>query len=135
MDIVKGGTKPSRIAPKEYFTGPVFQDPLIEAQSPSAVNSTYVTFGPGGRTGWHTHPLGQMLFIVSGIGRVQSWGGPVREVRAGDVVWFAPGEKHWHGAAPGNAMVHLAIQESKDGKFIEWQELVSDEQYNQPPQA
>jgi quercetin dioxygenase-like cupin family protein len=135
MDIVKSGSKPTRIAPKEYFTGPVFQDPLLEAKAPSAVNSTYVTFGPGGRTGWHTHPLGQMLFIVSGTGRVQAWGGPVREVKPGDVVWFAPDEKHWHGASPTNSMVHLAVQESKDGKFIEWGDPVTDEQYAKAPEA
>jgi quercetin dioxygenase-like cupin family protein len=135
MDVIKSGSRPTRIAPKEYFTGPVFQDPLIEAKSPSAVNSTYVTFGPGGRTGWHTHPLGQMLFIVSGTGRVQAWGGPVREVKPGDVVWFAPNEKHWHGASPANTMVHLAVQESKDGKFIEWGDPVTEEQYAKAPEA
>jgi quercetin dioxygenase-like cupin family protein len=135
MDVIKGGSRPTRVAPKEYFTGPVFQDPVIEAAEPSRQRATYVTFGPGGRTGWHTHPLGQTLYIVSGTGRVQAWGGPVREVRAGDVVWFAPNEKHWHGASPAHAMVHLAMQEALNGTFIEWGDLVTDEQYARAPEA
>jgi quercetin dioxygenase-like cupin family protein len=135
MDIVKGGSRPTRVAPKEYFTGTVMQDPVIEAPEPARLRSTLVTFTPGARTAWHTHPLGQTLLIVSGTGRVQAWGGPVRQVRAGDVVWFAPGEKHWHGASPANAMVHVAMQEAKDGSYVDWLEHVSDEQFARAPEA
>jgi quercetin dioxygenase-like cupin family protein len=135
MDIVKGGSRPTRVAPKEYFTGTVMQDPVIEAPEPARLRSTLVTFTPGARTAWHTHPLGQTLLIVSGTGRVQAWGGPVREVRAGDVVWFAPGEKHWHGASPANAMVHVAMQEAKDDSYVDWLEHVSDEQFARAPEA
>jgi quercetin dioxygenase-like cupin family protein len=135
MEVIKGGSRPTRIAPKEYFTGPVFQDPVIAATEPSHQNATYVTFGPGGRTGWHSHPLGQTLYIISGTGRVQAWGGPVREVRAGDVVWFAPNEKHWHGASPTHTMVHLAMQESLNGSFIEWGDPVTEEQFAKAPEA
>lgn len=135
MDIVKGGTRPTRIAPLEYFTGTVLQDPIIQAPAPARVVSTLVTFTPGARTAWHSHPLGQTLFIVSGTGRVQSWGGPVREVRPGDVVWFDPGEKHWHGAAPATGMVHVAIQEAQDGSYADWEEHVSDADYARRPEA
>ena len=135
MDIVKGGSRPTRVAPKEYFTGTVMQDPVIEAPEPARLRSTLVTFTPGARTAWHTHPLGQTLLIVSGTGRVQAWGGPVREVRAGDVVWFAPGEKHWHGASPANAMVNVAMQEAKDGSYVDWHEHVRDEQFARAPEA
>jgi quercetin dioxygenase-like cupin family protein len=135
MDIIKNGSRPTRVAPAEYFTGTVLQDPIIEAPAPARVVSTLVTFTPGARTAWHTHPLGQTLLIVSGTGRVQREGGPVREVRAGDVVWFAPDERHWHGASPTNAMVHVAMQEAKDGSYVAWQEHVSDEQYAKAPEA
>lgn len=104
-------------------------DPLHDAAEPARAGCASVTFEPGARTAWHTHPLGQTLIITSGCGRVQRWGGPVEEVRPGDVVWFAPGEKHWHGAAPTTAMAHIAIQERKDGKVVEWMEKVTDEEY------
>ena len=116
-------------APAEYFTGTVRQDPVIEAADPARVRAVSVTFEPGARTAWHTHPLGQTLIVTAGRGLAQSWGGPVREIRVGDVVWFPPGEKHWHGAAPETAMVHLAIQEALDGKAVDWLEYVTDEQY------
>ncbi|WP_104665719.1 (R)-mandelonitrile lyase [Ensifer adhaerens] len=129
MDIIQGGSRPSMRAPAEYFTGTVRQDPVIEAAAPARVRAVSVTFEPGARTAWHTHPLGQTLVVTAGRGLAQSWGGPVREIRVGDVVWFPPGEKHWHGAAPDTAMVHLAIQEALDGKAVDWLEHVSDEQY------
>jgi len=116
-------------APAEYFTGTVRQDPVIEAADPARVRAVSVTFEPGARTAWHTHPLGQTLIVTAGRGLAQTWGGPVREIRVGDVVWFPPGEKHWHGAAPETAMVHLAIQEALDGKAVDWLEHVTDEQY------
>jgi quercetin dioxygenase-like cupin family protein len=129
MDIYKAGSRPTRRAPTEYFTGAVFQDPIIEAPEPARLRSSRVSFEPGARTFWHTHPFGQVLYVVAGVGRAQSWGGPVREIRAGDVIWFAPGEKHWHGAAPTTTMVHIAMQEAKDGKYVDWQEPVADGQY------
>jgi quercetin dioxygenase-like cupin family protein len=132
MEVFKGGARPTRRAPKEYFTGTVWQDPIIEAPEPARLRSSRVTFEPGARTAWHTHPFGQTLYVVAGTGRAQSWGGAVREIRAGDVVWFAPGEKHWHGAAPTTTMAHVAMQEAKDGKYVEWQEYVSDEDYAKP---
>ena len=129
MDIHPRGSMPSRKMPADWFTGTVWQEPIIEAPEPARLRSAVVTFEPGARTAWHTHPLGQTLYVMSGIGRAQVWGGPVREIRAGDVVWISPGEKHWHGAAPNNAMVHLAMQEARDGKPVEWMEHVSDQQY------
>jgi len=133
MDIHPCGSVPARKMPADWFTGTVWQDPVIEAPAPARVRSAFVRFEPGARTNWHTHPLGQTLYIVSGVARVQVWGGPVREVRAGDVVWFAPGEKHWHGAAPNVAMMHLAMQEAgDDGKHVDWLEPVSDAQYATP---
>jgi quercetin dioxygenase-like cupin family protein len=132
MDIQNCGAAPSRRMSAEYFTGAVWQDPIVEAPAPARVRSAYVRFEPGARTNWHTHPLGQTLCIVSGVGRVQVWGGPLREVRAGDVVWFPPNEKHWHGAGPTTNMVHIAIQEALDGKHVDWLEKVSDEQYKAP---
>jgi quercetin dioxygenase-like cupin family protein len=135
MQITPLGAVKSIRASSNYFTGTVWQDPIIEAPAPAMVRAVTVTFEPGARTAWHTHPLGQTLKIVSGVGRVQSWGGPVREVRAGDVVFFAPEEKHWHGAAPDVAMVHVAIQEAKDGKHVDWLEHVSDAQYAIAPTA
>jgi len=128
MDIRPGGSVPSRKAPPEWFTGTVWQDPVIET-SPPDVRATYVHFEPGARTNWHTHPLGQTLYILAGFGRVQNWGGAVREVRAGDVVWFGPNEKHWHGAGLSTTMAHLAITGVAGGKFVEWLEKVTDEQY------
>jgi quercetin dioxygenase-like cupin family protein len=129
MEIKQGGTRPTRRAPAEYFTGVVWQDPIIEAPAPARLYASYVSFAPGARTHWHTHPLGQTLYVVSGVGRVQSWGGPIREVRPGDAVWFDPGEKHWHGAAPATGMVHVAMQEARDGSYVSWLEPVTDAQY------
>ena len=130
MEIRPCGSQPSRKAPAEYFTGIVWQDPIIEAPAPPpGVRATLVRFDPGARTNWHTHPAGQTLYIVSGAGRVQSAEGKVREVRAGDVVWFPPNVRHWHGAAPSSTMVHIAITEVRDGKFVEWMEKVTDAQY------
>jgi quercetin dioxygenase-like cupin family protein len=107
----------------------VWQDPIIDAPAPARVRAARVTFAPGARTNWHTHPLGQTLHVVAGCGLAQSWGGPVRDIRPGDTVWFAPGEKHWHGAGPNSAMVHIAMQEALDGGVVAWLERVTDEQY------
>ena len=130
MEIRRCGSRPSGKGPAEYFTGTVRIDPLFEAATPPGVSGGSVTFEPGARTAWHTHPLGQTLIVTSGAGRVQRWGGPVDEIRPGDVVWIPPGEKHWHGASPTVAMMHIAIQEALDGKVADWLEKVSDEQYN-----
>jgi len=116
MDIKRIGSQPSRMGPEEYFTGTVRVDPLIEAPEPARVRSISVTFEAGARTAWHTHPLGQTLVVTAGCGRVQRWGGPIEEIRPGDVVWIPPDEKHWHGAAPTTAMTHIAIYEAKDSK-------------------
>jgi len=129
MDIKRNGSQPSVKGPAEWFTGTVRIDPLFEAQEPSRTGAAYVTFEPGARTAWHTHPLGQRLIITSGSGRVQREGGPIEEVHPGDVVWFEPGEKHWHGASPSTAMTHIAIQEALNDKAVDWMEQVSDEQY------
>jgi quercetin dioxygenase-like cupin family protein len=129
MDIKRSGSTPSGKAPAEYFTGTVRIDPLFAAQDPARAVGASVTFEPGARTAWHTHPLGQRLIVTSGSGRTQRWGGPIEEIRPGDVVTVGPNEKHWHGAAPTTAMTHLAIQESLDGKAVEWLEKVTDEQY------
>ena len=129
MEIKRIGSEPSRKAPAEYFTGTVRIDPLFQAPEPARASAGSVTFEPGARTAWHTHPLGQTLIIVSGFGRVQREGGPIEEVRPGDVVWFPPGLKHWHGASPTTAMTHIAIQETLNGKNVDWLEKVSDEQY------
>ena len=129
MKIIPVGSVASVIAPESYFTGRVVQTPLISTEAPARLASTLVNFEPGARTVWHTHPLGQTLYVVSGAGRVQSWGGPIREIRAGDVVFFEPGEKHWHGAGPTSAMAHVAMQEGLEGRYVDWLEKVSDEQY------
>ena len=129
MQIARSGSQPSRKGPVEYFTGTVRLDPLFQAPDPARVSGASVTFEPGARTAWHTHPLGQTLIVTFGSGWVQRAGGPVEEIRPGDVVWFSPGEKHWHGAAPTTAMTHIAIQEVLNGKNVEWMEKVSDEQY------
>jgi quercetin dioxygenase-like cupin family protein len=129
MDIRPLGSAPSRRASADSFTGTVWQDPVIETPAPGNVRATLVQFEPGARTNWHTHPAGQTLYIISGFGRVQSFGGKVREVRAGDVVWFPPNEEHWHGASPTTTMSHMAITEVVGGKFVEWLEKVTDEQY------
>ena len=129
MDIKRTGSQPSAKGQPEYFTGSVRIDSLIDAAAPARARGASVTFEPGARTAWHTHPLGQTIIITSGCGLAQRWGGPVEEIRPGDVVWFPPGEKHWHGAAPTTAMTHIAVQEHLNGKAVEWLEQVSDEQY------
>ncbi len=129
MKIIPCGSVATIAAPEAYFTGRVLQTPIIEKEAPARLRATMVSFEPGARTAWHTHPLGQTLFIVSGAGRVQSWGEPVRDIKAGDVISFAPGEKHWHGAGPTTAMTHMAMQEALDGVHADWLEKVSDEQY------
>jgi quercetin dioxygenase-like cupin family protein len=130
MKIVECGATPTRRAPEDYFTGTVWQDRLVAAEAPARVQALIVHFEPGARTAWHTHPLGQTLHVISGKGLAQSWNGPLREIRAGDTVWFEPGEKHWHGAGPDTAMSHIAIQEAQDGKPADWLEKVTDEQYS-----
>jgi quercetin dioxygenase-like cupin family protein len=129
MEIKRSGSAPSGKGPADWFTGTVGIDPLFQASEPARAAGASVTFEPGARTAWHTHPLGQTLIVVAGAGLAGRWGGPVEEIRPGDVVWFPPGEKHWHGASPTTAMTHIAIQEQLDGKAVEWQEKVSDEQY------
>lgn len=129
MEIKRNGSQPSASGPAERFTGAVRIDPLNQATAPARAGCAFVTFEPGARTAWHAHPLGQTLVVTAGSGRVQCWGGPVEEIHPGDVVWIAPGEKHWHGAAPTTAMTHLAIQEYLDGQAAGWMEKVSDEQY------
>src|SRR5436309_6041040 len=118
MDIRRSGSRPSAKGSAEYFTGAVRVDPLFQARSPARVAGASVTFEPGARTAWHTHPLGQTLIVTAGSGLVQRWGGPVEDIRPGDVIWFAPGEKHWHGASPTTAMTHVAVQEKLDGKVV-----------------
>lgn len=130
MEISRVGAKPSAKGPEEYFTGVVRIDPLFDREDPSRVSGANVTFEPCARSAWHTHPAGQTLIVTSGCGRVQRWGGPIEEIRPGDVVLIAPGEKHWHGAAPATAMTHIAIQEKVNGKNVDWLETVSDEQYH-----
>ncbi len=124
MDIKRAGSEPSRKGAAEYFTGTVRIDPLFQAPDPARVGGASVTFEPGARTAWHTHPLGQTLIVIAGLGLAQRWGGEIEQIRPGDVVWFAPGEKHWHGAAPTTAMTHIAIYEN-----VDWMEKVTDEQY------
>ena len=129
MEIKRIGTQESRKGPADWFTGMVRIDPLFQAPEPARVQGANVTFEPGSRTAWHTHPLGQTLIVTAGCGWAQREGGPVEEIRPGDVVWFPPGEKHWHGASPHTGMTHIAIQESLDGKTVEWLEHVTEEQY------
>lgn len=129
MDVRKAGSVARRRGPADWFTGTVFQDPIVAAPAPARVMASTVSFEPGARTAWHTHPLGQTLHVVSGTGLVQSWGEPAHAIAAGDTVWIPPGEKHWHGARPDAAMVHIAIQEQLDGKPVEWLEHVTDRQY------
>jgi len=129
MEIKRSGSQPSNKGPADWFTGTVRIDPLFQAPDPACVAGASVTFEPGARTAWHTHPLGQTLIVTSGLGWAQREGGPIEEIRPGDVVWFAPGEKHWHGASPTAAMTHIAIQEAFNGKVVDWMEQVSDEQY------
>lgn len=135
MDIKKSGTRPQKPGNPDYFTGDVSMEPINDAPTPARVNMARVTFQPAARTNWHTHPFGQTLYVVSGVGRVQSEGGPVREIHPGDVIWFAPGEKHWHGAAPDQEMCHIACQEKDERDLAaDWLEAVSDADYSQKPQ-
>ena len=133
MDIKRSGSQPSAKGPADWFTGSVRIDAPFKGSEPARVGGATVTFEPGARTAWHTHPLGQTLVVLSGAGLVQREGGPVEQIRPGDIVWFAPGEKHWHGAAPTTAMSHIAIAEALDGKVVDWLEKVSDEQYEVQP--
>jgi quercetin dioxygenase-like cupin family protein len=130
MEIKRSGSQPSAKGPADWFTGTVRIDPLFGTNAPARAAGNAVTFEPGARTAWHTHPLGQVLLVMSGYGLAQREGGPIEEIRPGDVVWFQPNEKHWHGASPSTAMAHIAIQEALDGKAVDWMEKVSDEQYH-----
>ncbi|MDZ7363606.1 MAG: carboxymuconolactone decarboxylase family protein [candidate division KSB1 bacterium] len=132
IKITRRGSQPSRLGPAENFTGSVRIDPLFQANAPARAAGSLVTFEPGARSAWHSHPLGQILIVTAGTGRVQRWGDPVDEIRQGDVVWIPPGQKHWHGAAPNSSMAHIAISEALDGKTVEWMEKVSDTQYGAP---
>ena len=129
MEIKRVGSQSSNKGPADWFTGTVRIDPLFPTHEPARAAGNSVTFEPGARTAWHTHPLGQTLIVTAGGGRAQRWGGPIEEIRPGDVVWFPPGEKHWHGAGPTTALTHIAIQEHLNGKAVDWMEQVSDEQY------
>jgi len=131
MVIARAGSQASAKGPAQYFTGSVRVDPLFAARAPSTAAGVAVTFEPGARSAWHTHPAGQVLIVSAGAGRVQQWGGAVQEIRPGDVIWTPPGIKHWHGATATTGMTHIAIQESLGGKNVEWMEKVSDEQYRQ----
>lgn len=135
MDIRPCGSTPSRRGPADWFTGAVWQEPIVDAPEPARLKANLVRFDPGARTAWHTHPLGQTLYVITGCGRAQTLGGPIREIRAGDIVWIPPGEKHWHGGAPLTAMTHIAMQEGLDGVAVEWLEQVSDEDYAATPQG
>jgi 4-carboxymuconolactone decarboxylase len=135
IKITRSGSRPSQQAPAENFTGSVRVEPLFQANAPARAAGARVTFEPGARTGWHSHPLGQILIVTAGTGRVQRWGDPVEEIRQGDVVWTPPGQKHWHGASANTAMTHIAITEQLDGKTVEWMEKVSDAQYLAPIRA
>lgn len=130
MEILQAGSRPSQIAPKENFTGQVRMDPIFMAPDPARVRALTVTFEPGARTAWHTHPLGQILIVTNGKGLIQKEGEQIHEIKPGDVVWFAPGERHWHGAAPDTGMTHIAIQEALDGSNVTWLEHVSDAEYS-----
>jgi quercetin dioxygenase-like cupin family protein len=129
MEIKRAGSQSSSRGSSDWFTGTVRIDPLFQAPDPARVAGASVTFEPGARTAWHTHPLGQTLIVTSGLGWAQRWGGQVEEIRPGDVVWFEPGEKHWHGASPTTAMTHIAIQEALNGKVVDWMEHVTEQQY------
>jgi quercetin dioxygenase-like cupin family protein len=129
MEIKRNGSQPSSKGPEDWFTGAVRVDPLFQRESPARVAGVNVTFEPGARTAWHSHPLGQTLIVTFGSGLVQRWGGAIEKVHPGDVVLFQPGEKHWHGAVPETAMTHIAIHEYLDGKAVDWMEKVTDEQY------
>ena len=133
MKITRLGSQPSAKGPADWFTGTVRIDPLFQTEAPARAAGASVTFEPGARTAWHTHPLGQTLIVTAGVGRVQREGGPVEEIRPGDVIWFSPGEKHWHGASPTTAMTHIAIQEGLDGRVVDWLAHVSDAEYATSP--
>jgi len=133
LSIARAGTQPSQKGPAEHFTGSVRIDPLFQAKESTQASGAYVTFEPGARSAWHTHPRGQTLIVTAGVGRVQIEGGPIEEIRPGDVVWIPPGKRHWHGASPTTAMTHLAVQEHQGGKVVEWMEKVTDEQYLAAP--
>ena len=135
MELKRNGSQPSARGPTEYFTGTVRVDPLFKAPEPARASGAYVTFEPRARSNWHTHPLGRTLVVTSGRGFVQSWGGPIKVIRPGDVVWCPPGEKHWHGASSTTPMTHIAIQEELNGKVVDWMERVSEEQYQHLPSA
>ncbi|CAN5451467.1 cupin domain-containing protein [soil metagenome] len=130
MEIKRVGSQPSGKGPADWFTGTVRIDPLFQPNEPARTAAASVTFEPGARTAWHTHPLGQRLIVTAGCGLVQREGGPIEEIHPGDVVWFTPGEKHWHGATATTAMTHIAIQEQLNGKAVDWMEKVTDEEYN-----
>ncbi len=130
MEIKRNGSQPSAEGPADWFTGKVRIDPLFQPSDPARAGGVNVTFEPGARTAWHTHPLGQTLIVTAGCSWVQRWAGPVEEIRPGDIVWFAPGEKHWHGATTSTAVTHIAIHEYLDGRAVDWLEHVSDEQYH-----
>jgi quercetin dioxygenase-like cupin family protein len=132
LRISRNGSQPATVGAAQNFTGRVRVETPFRADAPARVGGGLVTFEPGARTAWHTHPLGQTLIVTQGVGRVQRWGGPIQEIRPGDVVWIPPGEKHWHGAAPSAGMSHIAISESLDGKTVDWLEHVSDSQYGSP---
>ena len=129
MEIIKNGTQQSVKGPEDWFTGEVRLDPLFSKKDVTKAAGSLVTFEPGARTAWHTHPAGQTLIVISGLGWIQHEGGPIEEIQPGDVIWFEPEEKHWHGASPNKAMSHIAIQEEKDGKVVDWMEKVTEEQY------
>lgn len=133
--IIHRSGRPTLRASSDYFTGTVWQDPIVEAPAPANLRALRVAFEPGARTAWHTHPLGQTIYVTDGVGLVQRDGGPVQVVRAGDVVFFEPNERHWHGASPKVGMVHIAMQEAKDGKHVDWAEHVTDEQYSATPEG
>lgn len=133
IDIRPCGSVPSRRAPASAFTGVVWQEPIIDAPAPALLKANLVTFEPGARTAWHTHPMGQTLYVTVGCGRIQEWDGAVRVIHAGDVIWIPPGVKHWHGAGPDTRMSHIAMQEGQNGEVVEWLEHVTDEQYAVEP--
>ncbi len=129
MDIHKANSRSTTFAGADYFTGTVMMDPIVTAPEPARVRALRVSFSPGARTNWHTHPLGQTLYVISGVGRIQKQGEAIQEILPGDTIWIAPGERHWHGAAPDHAMSHIAIQEELEGKSVNWLEQVADEEY------
>ena len=129
MDITTAGSSATRRMSADWVTGTAWNDAVVEAPAPARIRAARVSFEPGARTAWHTHPLGQTLHVLSGVGRAQTWGGPIREIKPGDTVWIPPGEKHWHGATATSGMTHIAIQEKLDGKAVDWMEKVSEEQY------